>query len=252
MMDAIHTVRHREPPNRRAVPARARRRRPPAEPRWRRRVTVALWAVVAVFGVGYATSLAVPLWFQVHGQRLLIVTSGSMSGTEAGGFDAGDAVVMRRITDASQLRVGQVVSFWPPGSDRLVTHRIVALQSLPVLQQDAATGRMVTTLDPTTGKPLTKRYVLTQGDANPAPDPDATPYTSVRGVVLHVYHDWGWVLQWASSAAGRLVMLGPPLTALAVMEVLAVAEGRRARRMRPVPSPEQLANRRAVDDLLLR
>jgi signal peptidase len=133
-----------------------------------------------------------------------------------------------------------------------VTHRIVALQSLPVLQQDAATGRMVETLDPTTGKPLTKQYVLTQGDANPAPDPDAAPYTSVRGVVLHVYHEWGWALQWAGSAVGRLAMLAPPLIALAVMEVLAVAEGRRARRMRPGLSSERLASRRAVDDLLLR
>jgi signal peptidase len=219
---------------------------------WRRAVTVVLWAVVVVFGLAYATSLAVPLWFQVHGQRLLIVTSDSMSGTESGGFDAGDAVVMRRITDASQLRVGQVVSFWPPGSDRLVTHRIVALESLPVLRQDAATGRMVDTLDPTSGKPLKKPYVMTQGDANPAPDPDATPYTRVRGVVLRVYHEWGWVLQWANSPEGRLAMLAPPLTALAVMEVLAVLEGRRARRKHPGRSQGRYANQRAVDDLLLR
>ena len=84
----------------------------------------------------YATSLAVPLWFQAHQQRILIVTSGSM----APKFDAGDAVVLRAISDESDLKVGQVISFWPTGSDELVTHRIVALRKLPDLRQDEATG----------------------------------------------------------------------------------------------------------------
>ena len=142
-MPRIRSALHRESPDRRATPTRGRRLPRPRVPTWRRVLAVTLWTVVAVFGLAYATSLAVPLWFQVHGQRLLIVTSGSMSGSESGGFDAGDAVVMRKITDASQLKVGQVVSFVPPGSDHLVTHRIVSLHQLPVMQQDPTTGRMV-------------------------------------------------------------------------------------------------------------
>jgi signal peptidase len=165
LMSRIRSVLHRVPHDRRAAPTHVRRRPRPRVPTWRRAVTVALWTVVAVFAVAYATSLAVPLWFQAHGQRLLVVTSGSMSGTESGGFDAGDAVVMRKITDASQLKVGQVVSFVPPGSDHLVTHRIVSLHLLPVMQQDLTTGRMVETLDPATGKTLKKPYIITQGDA---------------------------------------------------------------------------------------
>jgi len=247
-MTRIRSALHRAPTERRAVPTRVRRQPRPRVPLWRRLVTVTLWTVVVVFGLAYATSLAVPLWFQVHGQRLLIVTSGSMSGTESGGFDAGDAVVMRKITDASQLKVGQVVSFVPPGSDHLVTHRIVSLHQLPVMQQDTTTGRMVETLDPTTGKTLKKPYIITQGDANSAPDPDATPLTRVRGVVLHVYHAWGWVLQWSRSADGRLVMLAPPLLALIVMEVLSLVD---ARRVHPEPSRERHPNEVAVDDLLL-
>ena len=79
-----------------------------------------------VCGGAYATSLAVPLWFQVHHQRLLIVTSGSM----APKFDAGDAVVLRAISNESDLKVGQIISFWPTGStSELVTHRIVALRN---------------------------------------------------------------------------------------------------------------------------
>jgi signal peptidase len=247
-MTRIRSVLHRAPHDRRAAPTRVRRPPRPRVPTWRRVVTVTLWTVVAVFSLAYATSLAVPIWFQVHGQRLLIVTSGSMSGTESGGFDAGDAVVMRKITDASQLKVGQVVSFVPPGSDHLVTHRIVSLHQLPVMQQDPTTGRMVETLDPATGKTLKKPYIITQGDANSAPDVDATPLTRVRGVVLTVYHEWGWVLQWARSADGRLAMLAPPLAALVVMEVLSLVD---ARRVRPEPPRERHPNEVAVDDLLL-
>lgn len=216
------------PVERRATQPERPRRRPRASlPR--RITTSALWTVIVVCGLAYAGSLAVPLWFQANGQRLLVVTSGSMSGSQEGAFDAGDAVVMRRIDDPSQLRVGQVASFWPVGSDQLVTHRIVALRNLPVMQQDTETGRMVPTVDPETGKVIERPYIFTKGDANADPDPDATPLSQVRGIVLNVYPRWGWVLDWAGSAQGRLVMLGPPLLALAVLEIMSLVTDRRAR-----------------------
>ncbi|MDM8084856.1 signal peptidase I [Cellulomonas cellasea] len=194
--------------------------------RWRRVVTGVLWGVVVLFSTAYATSLAVPLWFELHHQQVLVVTSGSMSGGQSGGFDAGDAVVMRRLTDPSQLKVGQVVSFWPQGSDHLVTHRIVSMHYLPVMRQDEATGQMVTTYDQATGEPVLRPYIMTKGDANAEPDPDATPFSRVRGVVLDVYPRWGWVLEWARSATGRLTMLTPPLLALATMELMSVLRER--------------------------
>jgi len=228
-------------------PERPRHASPESAPR--RALTTALWTVILACGLAYAASLAVPLWFQVNGQRLLIVTSGSMSGSEEGAFDAGDAVVMRRITGPSQLRVGQVASFWPAGSDQLVTHRIIALRNLPVMQQDEATGRMVRTDDPTTGEPLTRPYIFTKGDANATPDPDATPLSQVRGIVLHVYPKVGWVLDWAGSAQGRLLMLGPPLVALAALEVGSLLDDRRARRAAGEHRPS--ARDRHDDALLL-
>ncbi len=215
----------------------------------RRALRTALWTVIVVCGIAYAGSLAVPLWFQANGQRLLIVTSGSMSGPEQGSFDAGDAVVMRRIDDPSQLRVGQVATFWPAGSDQLVTHRIIALRNLPVMQQDEATGRMVQTTDPETGEPLTRPYIFTKGDANRTPDPDATPLSQVRGIILHVYPRWGWVLDWAGSARGRAAMLAPPLAALATLEILSLLDDRRARREAGEPRPT--ARDRRDDALLL-
>ena len=221
---------------RRPVQVEPARRRP----RWRKPTSIVLWTVVVLGTLTFAVSLAVPLWFQARDQRLLIVTSGSMAPV----FDAGDAVVMRRVDHPSQLKVGQIVSFWPLGSERLVPHRIVDLVTLPTLQQDEQSGRMVPVIDPTTGDPAETQYLITRGDANPDNDPNATPYTRVRGIVLDVHPGWGWVLQWAGSAVGRAVMLGPPLVALGVLELLAVGD---VRRRRPVAAgPDE----RYVDEFL--
>lgn len=228
------------------VPPRSTRGRPrrtatPVQPWWRRAISAALWTVVVLGALAYGISLAVPLWFQVHDERLLIVTSGSM----APYFDAGDAVVMHSVDDASDLKEGQVVSFWPVGSSQLVTHRIVHLVKLPVMHADA-TGKSVPTVD-AQGQPKLNPYIITKGDANAATDPDATPVTRVRGVVLDVHHRWGFVLDWASSAAGRAVMLVPPLVALATLELLALGSDRRRRRGKPTPRPED----RSIDAYLL-
>ena len=131
--------------DRRAPRVLGRRLSRAPKPVWRRLLGAALWTVVVVCGAAYATSLAVPLWFQAHQQRILIVTSGSM----APKFDAGDAVVLRAISDESDLKVGQIISFWPMGSDELVTHRIVALRKLPDLRQDEATATWCRSATPT-------------------------------------------------------------------------------------------------------
>lgn len=213
---------------RRAAPpaARSGRRRPTSV---RGRIAYsALWSIVGLCLAAYSGSLLVPLWFQLHHQRLLIVSSGSMSPY----FDAGDAVVMRQITDPSQLRVGQVASFWPSGSDTLVTHRITALKMLPLLEQDEATGRMIPKLS-ADSQPILRPYILTKGDANATPDPDATPLTRVRGVVLTVHPQWGAILDWSNSPGGRFTLLTPPLAILAAMEIVAIVELRRTKAAKP-------------------
>src|SRR4029079_4697553 len=133
----------RRRPERRATPTAQRARFQLRRPSWPGVLRLTLWTVVAVCTAAYAVSLLVPLWFQVHDQRLLIVTSGSM----APRFDAGDAVVMKRIDDPSELRIGQVGSFWPPGSHELVTHRIVGMKMLPALKFNEATQRTEPKLD---------------------------------------------------------------------------------------------------------
>lgn len=209
--------------------------RPAARPRtpwWRQAASSALWTVVVVGVVAYVASLAVPLWFQAQGQRLLIVTSGSM----APQFVAGDVVVLRAVSDASELKPNLVVTFQPVGATNLVTHRIVSLHSLPAMQEvEDGTGRMEPILDEA-GEPIMQPYIRTQGDANPGPDPNATPVERVRGVLLQVHHGWGPVLTWATSAQGRAAMLVPPLLALATLEVASVLQGRR--RVQPARHPQ--------------
>lgn len=200
----------------------------PRAPWWRRATGVALWAVVVVGVAAYLASLAVPLWFQAQGERLLIVTSGSM----APQFLAGDVVVLHAVTEPSELKPGLIVTFQPVGSSGLVTHRIVSLHNLPAMKEvDDGSGRMEPLVTPD-GSPVLQAYIRTQGDANPGPDANATPVERVRGVVLDVHRGWGSLLTWATSAQGRAVMLVPPLLALATLEVISVVQARRARPVR--------------------
>lgn len=217
----------RSPAAARAAAVVARRRARLA----RRSGRLVAWLVIAAGLAAFAASLAVPAWFEVHGQKLLIVTSGSMSPF----VEAGDVVVLQAIDDASQLRVGQVATFWPPGGKHLVTHRIVDLQMLPSMVPDAATGEMVPQLDLATGEVVERPFILTKGDANETVDPNATPLSRVRGVVVQAHAGWGTLLFWAHSPQGRMVMLVPPLALIAALELAdTLAERRRARR-RPAP-----------------
>jgi signal peptidase len=167
-------------------------------------------ACLGVAGFAYV----VPLWYQVHGQRLLVVTSGSMRPA----FAEGDAVVVAPL-DPSQLRTKMVVSFWPIGGDdqnreRLVTHRIKALVSKQVLDEH---NRPVVGPD---GRPLKQNWIETKGDSNKTSDENLTPVANVRGVVRGVHHGWGRALVWTQSPTGRLLTFGPPLLALLASEAL--------------------------------
>jgi signal peptidase len=194
---------------------------------------VLVWTAVVTCVGAFAASLAVPAWYGLHDQQLLIVTSGSMSPF----VEAGDVAVLQSIDDPSQLRVGQVVTFWPPGSKHLVTHRIVDLQMLAVLE-DGEDGHMVPRLDGA-GEPITRPYVYTKGDANRTRDPNATPLSLVRGVVVAAHPGWGFWLGWAQSPTGRLTMLAPPLVLLGGLELVeALVERRRRPVRRTIVRPE--------------
>lgn len=199
-----------------------------ASARWRSWIPALL---VAPFVAVILASYAVPWWYQLHGSRLLVVTSGSMA-PEIG---VGDAVVIQQVTDASQLRVGQIITFYPVRSASLVTHRIVGMARI---QRVDTQGNGVLGAD---GKPLTDPWVKTKGDANQDADPNLTPATSIRGIVREVHPGWGRPLAWAHSPVGRLLLFVPPLLVLILLELRASSwldlapVRRRVRRLPPRP-----------------
>jgi signal peptidase I len=78
------------------------------------------------------------------GLQRFVITGGSMTGTIPKG-----AVIYSRVVPASQLRVGDIITFTPPGNHEAVTHRIIAIERGPG------------------GQPAYR----TKGDYNQAPDP---------------------------------------------------------------------------------
>lgn len=177
-----------------------------AQARWRSWLPL---LIVVPFVAVIVASYAVPLWYQVQGKRLLVVTSGSMEPA----IGVGDAVVIQQVTDASQLRIGQIITFYPVRSRMLVTHRIVGTARIERVDED---GNAILGPD---GKPLTDPWVKTKGDANNDADPNITPATSVRGIVREVHPGWGVPLAWAHSPLGRMILFIPPLLVLIVLEL---------------------------------
>lgn len=219
-----------------------RRSTDPLAPWHLRVITVSAWTLVVLFLSAFTLSLAIPLWYQLSNQQLLLVTSGSMEPD----FAAGDAVVLQRISDPSQLREGQVVSFYPIGSDELTTHRIVELVYIPVIEHNTETGEAVTVVDPQSGQQRFQHYVITKGDANELPDPNAIPISRIRGLVLEAHVGWGYILDWAFSPIGRLVLLAPPLLIIAGLEIASILRERKQRK-----PPRKTTHRVDIDKMLL-
>ena len=190
--------------------------RGPRTRRWLFRLTL------AGFVTAILVSYGVPLWFHLKGEQLLVVTSGSMRPT----VKEGDAVVVHPISP-TELRRNMVITFWTAAQQPRVleTHRIVDLKTLPVTDKD---GHVVMN-----GAHAEMRQVIqTKGDGNQYPDPNMTPVTNVRGVVVGVKEGWGRQLLWAHSPRGRLLLFGPPLLLLLGAEVLSWF-----RRTTPPPAP---------------
>jgi signal peptidase I len=209
--DTTSERRDEERPGRLASAGR-RVRRASGRVGWRR---WAFRAIMAAFLGLILATYAVPFWFQLQGEQLLVVTSGSME-PEVG---VGSAVVIHPIAGPSELRVGQVVTFYPPGESDLVTHRIVAFKELQrfVNNDDGGGGDPVTDSN---GKPILDPYIQTKGDANEFPDVDLAAASQVRGIVRDVHPGWGYLLAWAHSGTGRFLLFVPPLLLLLGAEIL--------------------------------
>ncbi|MDH4159994.1 MAG: signal peptidase I [Actinomycetota bacterium] len=168
--------------------------------------------------VGAVLAYAGPLVFELRGQTLLVLTSGSMDPK----YPAGSAVVAEPVTP-DQLRVGQVITFKETvEGSKYVTHRIVGLKTLPKTDLDG------TPLLDDKGAEIPAYYVQTQGDGNLTPDPNLTPVQQVRFLVVDGYPGLGSWLLWSRTLTGKLLLFAPPFLLLLLAEVWSWRPGRKA------------------------
>lgn len=151
----------------------------------RRAAALGFWFVVAgVVAVSVAT-VGVPL---ATGAQALVVKSGSMEPA----LPIGSAVIVRP-EPVESIEIGDVITFTDPGAgDRLVTHRVVAIERSP-------DGPRFTT----------------KGDANEDPDPGTVPADDVRGVLWYQVPFVGTVTNALTSPAGWMYGAGLVLIVLA-------------------------------------
>lgn len=145
-------------------------------------VAVAGLCVVAALAVvtAIATRLSPHGQYTAFGHPVMTVVSGSMTPV----IGTGDLIVDNPVsaTQASHLRVGQIISFRAaPESQRVFTHRIVAVR--------VSRSRV---------------SYITKGDANNAADFSARPASDVLGVFSFAIPRGGYVL----AALHRPIVLG--------------------------------------------
>jgi signal peptidase len=145
-------------------------------------------AVVATLAC-LAAALAIVLGPTLFGYEHLVMSSGSMEPALRVG-----SVVLTRMVDATAIGVGDVITFHPPGSRTVVTHRVVEVST-------EAEGR---------------RLLFTKGDANPVRDPEPVVVTGRIARVAWAVPYLGYVIRYARTPAGVLVLAVLPLVGVLV------------------------------------
>ena len=146
-------------------------------------VTVLCVAAVTIV----VAAIAVPA---LLGLQRYVITGGSMPGT----IDKG-SVVYSQLTPTAQLKVGDIITFQPPGFTTLVTHRIIAI----------ARGRDG------------RRVFNTKGDFNTAADPWSINLVQPQQArcVFHVPYI-GYFLAALAVRGVRMVLIGLPALIIAI------------------------------------
>jgi signal peptidase I len=166
-------------------------------------MTALAWAC-ASFVVALLALATLPLAFGMH---TYAVQSGSMTPA----IDTGDLVIVRSISP-TDARVGDIVMFNDPeGGDRLISHRVRAL--------NRRGGRS---------------YFLTRGDANTGFEHWNVPDTGTIGEIVYRVPKLGFMLGRIGSWQGRITLVVLPALILMVLgliriwrpERLATDEGR--------------------------
>ena len=125
------------------------------------------------------------------GLQRYVITGGSMTGTIPKG-----AVIYSKITPVEQLKVGDIITFNPPGYSTAVTHRIIAVEQGP------------------DGRPAFR----TKGDFNETADPWNPVTLNEPQQARYVFQMpvLGYVLAALSVRAVRLALIGLPALVIAL------------------------------------
>ncbi len=154
----------------------------------RRIVDLGLIVLIVIVLLGIVLAKGAPL----VGRQSIVVGGGSMEPS----IGLGSAIVVRPV-EPSALAVGDVVSMQVGPERTTYTHRIVAIV-------DRADGR----------------WIRTQGDANPTPDPTLVAAGDVIGRVELVVPFAGYLLALLSLPMGAMFVLGLAATLLAIAWLL--------------------------------
>lgn len=162
------------------------------------RVALGLAALLAV----YAT--VVPWMIQRSGERLVTITSGSMTP----GIPVGATLGIHEPADRTALQPGQIITFKATGNGTVISHRIVQ--------------RLET-------KKLGGVFYQTKGDANRTADPDLASATSIIGVVDGILPTWQSAAVDLQTPRGRLAVYGGLFALVALGEIADLVGARRRR-----------------------
>ena len=170
--------------------SRAPRRAPVA--RLLRLFTRAIAGSVLLLSLG---AFSLGLGLHVMGFQSMAVLSGSMQPTMPVG-----SLLISEPMDASQAKVGDVITFHPPGEPYVVSHRVASRTVVP----------------PAAGLPA-EVILVTKGDANVAPDPWRIVASGPTDKMVVALPDLGYALVMMQSRMGKLFILLIPATLLMLL-----------------------------------
>jgi signal peptidase I len=127
----------------------------------------------------------------LFGLQRYVITGGSMTGAISKG-----AVIYSKITPVDQLRVGDIITFHPPGGSVAVTHRIIAIES-------GSNGGVA---------------FKTKGDFNEEPDPWNPITLNEPQQARYVFQIplYGYLLAGLTMRNVRLLLIGAPAFIIAL------------------------------------
>jgi signal peptidase len=157
------------------------------------------WLLMVVAGLIVLGLLSVTIGPRFLPYQALIVRSGSMSPTIPTG-----SIVFYRKTDASKVKVGDVIVFSKPGDPtEKVTHRVYKI-----------------------GTSSIGPYYITKGDANGTPDDWRVPAVGTGWIAAFHVPSAGYALVYLQSTLARLLLLVIPAILLGALTLYEIWQDR--------------------------